>query len=74
MKSLDRDAAAVLPQPPDQLPTQEASADSEPNKDRQPATATGKRKVQIPKTLEREYWLSKKTTGANTSPNDNKLK
>jgi len=74
MKSMDRDAACVLPQLPDQLTSHEASADSEPSKDKQPVTATGKRKVQIPKTLEREYWLSKKTGSVNRSPNDNKLK
>jgi hypothetical protein len=74
MKSVDRDAAGVLPQPPDQPSSHEASTDSEPSKDRQPVTATGRRKVQVPKTLEREYWLSKKTSGANASPDDNKLK
>lgn len=74
LKSVDRDAAGVLPQPPDQLTSRELSTDSEPSKDKQPVTATGKRKVQIPKTLEREYWLSKKTGSVNRSANDNKLK
>jgi hypothetical protein len=74
MKAVGHEAAGVLPQQPEQLSSHEASTCSEPGKDKQPAPATGKRKVQMPRTLEREYWLTKKTSSYSTTPNDNKLK
>lgn len=74
VKAVDQEAAGVLPQQPEQLTNHEASTGFEPGKDKQPAPATGKRKVRMPRTLEREYWLTKKAKSYNSTPNDNKLK
>jgi hypothetical protein len=53
--------------------TIEQEADSELSEDKQLTAAAGRRKVQMPRTLEREYWLTKRTNNS-TIPNDNKLK
>jgi hypothetical protein len=74
LKAADHEAAGALPQKPDQLTNHKPSTGSEPGKDKHPIPATGKRKVQMPRTLEREYWLTKKTNTYNSTPSDNKLK
>ncbi|XP_023711955.2 zinc finger protein 358 [Cryptotermes secundus] len=74
MKAVDHEAAGMLPQEPEQLTNHEASTGFERGKDKQLVPATGKRKVQMPRTLEREYWLTKKAKRYNSTPNDDKLK
>lgn len=75
MKTVDGDAEDLLPQQQDRFPSHTSKHEaSEPSGDKQLTAATGKRKVQMPRTLEREYWLTKKTSSSNTALNDNKLK
>lgn len=75
MKTEDGDAEGLLPHQPHKLTshTVKQEAGSEASEDKHSTTATGKRKVQMPRTLEREYWLTKRTKNS-TIPNDNKLK
>jgi hypothetical protein len=74
MKAVHHRAAGALPQQPEQLTNHKPSTGSEPGKDKQPTPASGKRKVQMPRTLEREYLLTKKTSSYKSAANDNKLK
>jgi hypothetical protein len=74
MKAADHEVAGVLPQQPEQLTNHKPTTGSEPSRNKHPTPATGKRKVQMPRPLEREYWLTKKTSNYNSTPSDNKLK
>jgi hypothetical protein len=75
LETEDGDAEGLLPNQLHKLTSHRVKQDasSEPSEGKQPTAATGKRKVQMPRTLEREYWLTKKTSNS-TVPNDNKLK